>query len=112
MQSPEQDVKDRFPIWDRMQMLWMDVDPEGEIDFIARVCAESKYSTSELEQIYWNEVMPAVSFNLRFGNFIPEWTGFNEKFLLERIMEKHRFGKRPPLRKVCKNRPDMCLALA
>lgn len=81
-----------------MQMLWLDVDPSHEIEHIVRCCVCSKYSIQELEQIYWNEVMPALSFNLRFGNVIPEWTGFKEAFLKERIFQTHRFGKRLPIK--------------
>jgi hypothetical protein len=92
MLPPNEDLADRRPLWDAMQMLWMDTDPEEEIAYIVRVCAESKYSIGELEAIYWNEVRPAVQFNMRIPT-TPAWQGFNLDWLCERILKKHRYGR-------------------
>src|SRR5580692_7565286 len=56
MLPPEQDLADRRPIWNVLQMFWMDTDPEEELEYAARVCAGSKYSVPEIEEIFWNEV--------------------------------------------------------
>lgn len=64
MQSPAEDIESRKPIWDAMQMLWMDIDPADEIESTANVCAWSTYTIDELKAIFLNEVRPAVSFNL------------------------------------------------
>jgi hypothetical protein len=64
MLPPEQDEEDRRPIWDTLQMFWMDTDPEDFLRSSAEICARSKYSISEIEAIYWNEVRPAVGANL------------------------------------------------
>jgi len=64
MLAPEQDETDRRPIWDRLQMFWMDTDPDIFLESVAKTCAQSKYSLSEIEQIFCNEVRPAVEFNL------------------------------------------------
>ncbi|MCB1559971.1 MAG: hypothetical protein KDI75_02530 [Xanthomonadales bacterium] len=95
MEHPALDLIDRSVIWDHMQMLWMDVDPAREVEGLARICARSKYSMSELEAIFWNEVRPAVSFNMTLLP-APEWTGFEIEWLKTRILEKHRFGARLP----------------
>ncbi|WP_341676588.1 hypothetical protein [Niveibacterium sp. SC-1] len=95
MLSPEADLADRIPVWDAMQMFWMDTDPAGELDFVLRVCARSKYSIEELKRIYWNEVRPAVAANL-WAMPAPEWAGFRRDYLVERVMRKHRYGRRLP----------------
>jgi hypothetical protein len=67
MLPPDQDEQDRRPIRDELQMFWMDTDPEISLLHCAEVCARSKYSLSEIEAIFWNEVRPAVAFNLSAG---------------------------------------------
>ncbi len=75
----------------------MDTDPTILLAEVARVCAESKYTIAELEAIYWNEVRPAVSFNLLMLP-APEWAGFEIEWLKARVLRKSRFGKRLPLK--------------
>lgn len=96
MLSPEHDLQDRQPVWDAMQILFMDTDPDLFVDSIARTCAASKYSLDELEAILFQEVLPACRFNL-FTLPGGEWRGFELEWLTARILEKHRFGKRRPL---------------
>lgn len=95
MVHPSEDLEDRSRIWDYMQNFWMDTDPEILLPEVARICAESKYSLEELEAIYWNEVRPAVKFNL-FMFPAPEWAGFELEWLKKRILEKQRYGKPLP----------------
>jgi hypothetical protein len=97
MEPPDLDIDDRQAIWDFMQNFWMDTDPGILLPRVAEVCAASKYSLVELEAIYWNEVRPAVSFNL-FMLPAPEWAGFEITWLTNRILKKHRFGKRLPIK--------------
>lgn len=95
MERPEKDVVDRTPIWDCMQDLFMDTDVTLSYKFIAKRCAESKYSIDELEKILFNEVLPALRFNM-FALPAPEWVGFQSEWLIKRVIEKHRFGKSKP----------------
>lgn len=95
MEHPEKDIADRTPVWDCMQDLFMDTDVSTSYDFIARRCAESKYSVDELEKILFNEVLPALRFNM-FALPAPEWAGFQTEWVVKRIIEKHRFGKSKP----------------
>lgn len=97
MLPPDKDLESRLPIWDSMQMFWMDIDPMNEIPGAAKICAASKYSIEELQAIFLNEVRPAVSFNLYSGP-APEWTGFKLEWLSSRILRAHNFGKRPPFK--------------
>jgi hypothetical protein len=95
--SPEQDLDSRKPVWDVMQMFWMDIDPADEIEIAAKVCAESKYTIEELQLIFLCEVKPAVAFNL-YSGVAPEWAGFEIGWLTNRILKSHKFGKRLPWR--------------
>ncbi len=94
MLPPDQDLADRRPIWDALQMFWMDTDPDLFLETAARVCARSKYSLHEIEAIFWNEVRPAVKFNLM--SIAGEWTGFDLEWLTQRILKVHRYGEVPP----------------
>ena len=93
MDRPEVDLADRKEVWDSMQMLYMDTDVSREIDSIAKVCAKSKYSIDELETILFVEVFPACRFNLVMLP-APEWSGFEINWLVDRVIQKHRHGKR------------------
>lgn len=95
MKHPENDIADRTPIWDCMQDLFMDTDVTLSYEFIVKRCAESKYGIEELEKILFNEVLPALRFNM-FNLPAPEWAGFQTEFVVRRVLEKHRFGKSRP----------------
>lgn len=73
----------------------MDTDVTLSYDFIARRCADSKYSIDELENILFNEVLPALRFNM-FILPTPEWAGFHTDWVVKRVLSKHLFGKRKP----------------
>ena len=79
-------------------MIYMDTDPTDLLDGMADVLSASPYSTSELEDILWNEVLPACRFNM-WALPAPEWAGFDLEWLSARILAKHRYGRRRrPLR--------------
>ena len=96
MEPPENDIDDRTPVWDALQMLFMDTDVALSYDHIVDTCTSSKYSVEEIEAILFNEVMPAVRINM-LALPAPEWCGFETEWLRKRILQKHRFGKRRPL---------------
>jgi hypothetical protein len=96
MLAPHLDLAARTPVWDGMQMLWMDTDPAFEIESIARACAASRDSLDELAAIYWNEVRPALAFNRR--SHLGEWRGFEREWLQQRILATHRYGRPLPWR--------------
>ena len=95
MQPPEQDIESRTPVWDCMQNLYMDTDVTLSYEYIAKVCGNSKYSIDELEDILFQEVLPALKFNL-FHLPAPEWAGFETQWVVARILKKHKFGKSRP----------------
>ncbi|MEL0631188.1 hypothetical protein V6237_00280 [Pseudoalteromonas carrageenovora] len=84
MDNPRLDSEDRKPIWDALQMFWMDIEPSDELENAIATCARSKYSIVELEYIYWNEVYPVVRQN--FTQLIPEWTGYDIEQLSKLII--------------------------
>ncbi|GAB2877740.1 hypothetical protein ACCI51_08445 [Microbulbifer echini] len=96
MKTPEKDIEDRLKVWDAMQMLYMDTDPDYEINYIAKVCTSSKYTIQDLKSILFQEVLPACRFNLIMQP-APEWAGFEINWLKKRVLSKHRFGKRRPI---------------
>ena len=95
MDAPEKDIEDRTPVWDALQMLFMDTDVSLSYDHIIDICTSSKYSADDIEAILYNEVLPAVRFNLLMLP-APEWCGFEVDWLKRRILSKHRFGRRRP----------------
>lgn len=85
----------RLPVWNELQMLFMDTDPEEYLRSIARACASSPYSIEALEEILFQELLPALRPNL--ASVAGEWRGFESEGLQELILERHRFGKSRPL---------------
>jgi hypothetical protein len=66
--------------------LWLDTELTDEaLSHIANVMDESGYSLKELRKIYINEVAPVVYTNLL--SVAGVWTGFDEKWLQEEIIE-------------------------
>ncbi len=96
MLPPDKDIAARTPVWNVLQEIYMDTEVESSYSYIARTCAESSYSLIELEAILFNEVLPALRFNI-FALPAPEWAGFEVNWLVRRILKKQRFGKRRPL---------------
>ncbi len=73
----------------------MDTDVIMSYDAISRSCAKTKYSLDELKKILFNEVLPALMFNM-YAFPAPEWLGFTIDCLVERILHKHQFGHPKP----------------
>jgi hypothetical protein len=95
MLPPQDDVAARTPVWEALQMIFMDTDPAELLDEMAEACARSPYEIGELEQILFQEVLPACRNNL-FLLPAPEWQGFATNDLVALILRKHRFGGRRP----------------
>lgn len=77
-------------------MIYMDTDVELEYPHMAKACAESPYSIEELKEILFKEVFPACRSNFYYP-VAPEWSGYEINWLTDRILKKHRHGKRFPL---------------
>jgi hypothetical protein len=44
MTSPESDIENRLPVWDDLQMIFMDTDPALFVGSMADTCARSPYT--------------------------------------------------------------------
>lgn len=93
---PKDDVAARTPVWDSLQMIFMDTDPAIFLRDMTDACANSPYAIDEIEEILFNEVLPACRFNL-FAGPAPEWSGFEAGWLVARVLKAHRFGRRRPI---------------
>src|SRR5438093_9064114 len=96
LESPAQDIERRRPVWDAMQMLYMDTSLSHELSGIVEVCAASPYTEDQLREILLREVFPACRFN-GLSWPAPEWSGFDLDWLTNRVLETHRHGRRIPL---------------
>ncbi len=84
-----EEIKAREPIWLALSELWLDTAlTERDLNHIASVMAESKYSLRELRDIYLYEVAPVLYPNLL--NVAGEWAGFEEEWLYGKIKEEMR----------------------
>ena len=92
MIEAKEDLESRKPIWDAMQMVWMDTSVEHELPLIISISANSKYSIEELESIYWNEVQPSVWTNFLIP-IASEWAGYDIDWLCDRILKRLEKGK-------------------
>ena len=75
-------VKDRRPVWAALSEFWLDTElQEFQLKYIAKVCATSPYSLSEIKAIHFYEVAPAVSINALSP--AGAWSGFESEWLFE-----------------------------
>jgi hypothetical protein len=96
MRPIEQDLPSRQPVWQALQMLFMDTSQSHELPRIAQACAQSPYTVDELRSILFSEVFPACRSNMSPLTWPGgEWSGFDRDWLTERILRNHRHGKRP-----------------
>ena len=81
------DVERRRPVWAAISDLWRDTEIQDyEIEHLATVLVESRYTKDELHEIYAFEVAPVVWRNLTTA--VPSvWAGFDEDWLAEEILK-------------------------
>ncbi len=77
-------------------MVWMDTDVEEYLPDMCAACMRSVYDIEEIEQIFWNEVYPAVAFNK--WALIGDWQGYDDDSIRKLVLQRHRFGRRLPWR--------------
>lgn len=81
----EYDPTTRLPIWSALSDLFLDTELQpSDFKYTAERLRESGLPPSELQDILWNEVFPALGDNLRIGT--GEWGGFSDEWLQERIL--------------------------
>ncbi|MES9970528.1 MAG: hypothetical protein ABW092_10885, partial [Candidatus Thiodiazotropha sp.] len=82
---------DRLPVWQACSRFYIDNElSDNDLDHIANVCAQSKYTCKELDKIMFSEVWPAFAANL--FSMAGNWTGWDDEYVAERVLEKSRFN--------------------
>jgi len=87
--NPRDDMGNRLPVWSACSELYLDRELlADDIQFIAKTCADSPYSSRDLDKIMFGEVWPALRLNL----FSPagEWVGWIDETLSDCILECYR----------------------
>ena len=74
----------RIPVWIALSELYLDTDVTLSYEYIVRALAASPYSLEQLHEILMYDVHPALYPNLL--NMLGEWAGFDETWLVERIL--------------------------
>ncbi|WP_125419511.1 DUF7079 family protein [Hymenobacter rigui] len=79
----------RRPVWVALADLYLDTElQEQDFQRIATVCAESGFSWAEIQLINYNEVAPALWFNVQ--DIAGEWAGWDEEWLIAHIQHSYR----------------------
>jgi hypothetical protein len=116
MKLSEDEIKRRMPVWQALSDLWLDTElQDNDIEYIARVSAESGYSLAELKHIYLEEVAPAVHYNMFVSAFGVggEWGAFNSEWLKEEILKtidrNSFFSRLPVIRNIRRGYMTLCV---
>ena len=79
------EISERLPVWHAISELWLDSElTEADLTYLAGRLADSRYSLSELEDIYLVEVAPVVHDNLR--QVAGDWGLFDLEWLKEAVL--------------------------
>ena len=78
------DAARRNPVWIALAELYLDTElEEDQLRRAAQVFAASGYTWVEIKEINYDDVAPALWFNVQ--DIAGEWAGWDEDWLLERI---------------------------
>jgi hypothetical protein len=91
--SSSLDLAARRPVWQALSTLFLDTDVSLDLEYRARVLAESPYTLGELEEILIDEVYPVCRANLL--DMAGEWGGFDPAWLEDSILQRRRSPRRP-----------------
>ncbi len=89
-----EEIATRTPVWSALADLYLDTtQTDATLRNIARRLLASPYSTSQLEQILFQEVHPVCRANLK--SIAGEWAGFAQRDLVQAILHQLGAGVRP-----------------
>jgi hypothetical protein len=96
MKTPVPDPARRHPVWLALADLYLDTELGAHsLRHIANVMAASGYTWAQIRQINYDEVAPALWFNVE--DIAGEWAGWDEKWVIERITECYTGSERTTL---------------
>lgn len=85
----EQQIQARMPLWEALSSLWLDTEvTDPDLEWIARVMADSGLTIEELWRVYSYEVAPVVSMNVY--SVAGQWLGFSPDWLRTEIVRNLR----------------------
>jgi hypothetical protein len=85
----EQQIQARMPLWEALSSLWLDTEQTDlDLEWIARVMADSGLTIEELWRVYSYEVAPVVYKNIY--SYAGQWLGFNPDWLRTEIVRNLR----------------------
>ena len=85
----EQQIQARLPLWEALSSLWLDTEvTDRDLEWIARVMADSGLTIEELWRVYSYEVAPVVYMNIY--SFAGQWLGFSPDWLRTEIVRNLR----------------------
>lgn len=84
---------ERVAVWTSMAEHFLDTDTQDEIPHTALLCVRSGLSIEQAREIWQHEVAPALYLNL--WNVAGEWAGWDEGWLVERILKSRRWLRGP-----------------
>ncbi|MEP3279688.1 MAG: hypothetical protein ABJN26_28315 [Stappiaceae bacterium] len=95
LQHPKDDMANRLPVWEACSEFYLDIELDAS-DYvrIATICANSPYSSNELDTIMFDEVWPAFSPNLMA--VAGEWSGWTKDAIKESILASFKSRRRLP----------------
>jgi hypothetical protein len=80
------DLERRRPLWVALSDLFLDNQLEhNDYRYVATAILKSEYSPTDVQEILWNEVFPAVGSNL--NNIVGEWAMFESGWLENQILD-------------------------
>ena len=80
------EIEERRPIWVALSDLYLDTDSRLSYAYIARTLAVSRFTIEELHVILNEEIAPVLEHNLL--QVAGEWAGFDETWLVDRILAR------------------------
>ena len=80
LRPPVPEPDRRWLVWQALADMYLDTELQPyELRYIAEICVASEFSWLEIKQINYDEVAPALWFNLH--DVVGEWAGWDEEWL-------------------------------
>ena len=79
------DIKKRLPLWEALGNLYLDTESDAFVPLVVKAAREGGFSLKEVEHILKWEIRPALYFN--YLDVAGEWAGWDNDWLVERIIE-------------------------